>query len=81
MPGLGLLPELSPKNYWSSSISWMVMVFLTELELDMSYRAACHSSRKDIIKSASLKYLDFRTRLVTRAGSEQTPRTLLCLER
>eukprot|EP00959_Pyramimonas_sp_CCMP1952_P035054 733841-Pyramimonas_sp.AAC.1 len=37
----------------------------------MSYRAVWHSNRKEIIRSANLKYLDARTRSATRAGSEQ----------
>eukprot|EP00959_Pyramimonas_sp_CCMP1952_P075669 1581690-Pyramimonas_sp.AAC.1 len=43
----------------------------------MSYRAVRHSTRKEIIRSASLKYLDAPTRSATRAGPETTIRTLL----
>eukprot|EP00959_Pyramimonas_sp_CCMP1952_P303202 6344533-Pyramimonas_sp.AAC.1 len=49
----------------------MVMVFLTELEPEMSYRAVCHSSRKEVIRRASLEYPDARTRSDSRAGSKQ----------
>eukprot|EP00959_Pyramimonas_sp_CCMP1952_P057418 1198679-Pyramimonas_sp.AAC.1 len=39
------------------------------LELQMSYRVAWHSIRKNIIRGASLKYLDDRKRPATRGGT------------
>eukprot|EP00959_Pyramimonas_sp_CCMP1952_P392163 8217651-Pyramimonas_sp.AAC.1 len=46
------------------------MSFLTELEPQMSCRAVWHINRKKIIRSASPKYLDARTRSATRAGPQ-----------
>eukprot|EP00959_Pyramimonas_sp_CCMP1952_P127216 2661195-Pyramimonas_sp.AAC.1 len=48
-----------------------MMTVLRFLELQTSYRVLRHSNRKEIITSASLKYLDARSRSATATGSEK----------
>eukprot|EP00959_Pyramimonas_sp_CCMP1952_P373923 7831091-Pyramimonas_sp.AAC.1 len=76
MPELGLLPQLGRNNYLYPATVYEMMITLTELGLQMSYRAAWHIARKEIISRASPKCIDPSTWSATRAGIKHPSATL-----